>query len=86
MPLNIAIRKVTNVGSEDVPEITKAEIRAALSKMSNSKSPGEADIVEIVKEHLLRTWSYSSSLNFLISVQKNAEYRKNGKRYDRFIT
>lgn len=43
-------RKITNVGSEDVPEITEAEIQFALSKMHNGKAPGEDDIiVEMVK-------------------------------------
>ncbi|CAB3241588.1 unnamed protein product [Arctia plantaginis] len=40
-----------NVGSEDVPEITKAEIRTALDMMSNGKALDEDDvIIEMVKE------------------------------------
>ena len=34
-------KNILNVGSEDIPEITIAEIRAALKQMKNRKSPGE---------------------------------------------
>ena len=35
---------VCNVGSEEIPDITREEIRAALRQMKNRKSPGEDKI------------------------------------------
>ena len=38
-------RKVQNVGSEDIPDISTEEINYALKKMKNHKAPGEDSIV-----------------------------------------
>lgn len=50
-PIDVVKRKVMNVGSEDVPEITTSEVEYALRKMKNGKSPGSDNIViEMVKD------------------------------------
>lgn len=36
--------KVTNQGSDDIPEITLLKIRRALSDMKNNKAPGKYEI------------------------------------------
>lgn len=40
-----ATLRVMNVGSEDVPDITKAEIYNALKKMKNNKASGKDGII-----------------------------------------
>lgn len=35
---------ICNVGSEDVPEISRVEVKAALKQLKNRKSPGEDKI------------------------------------------
>lgn len=44
------MEKILNVGSEDMPYITKEEIRNALSEIKNGNCPGEDIIMtEIIK-------------------------------------
>lgn len=42
---NVNIPKVLNQGSEDLPDVTVAEIKKALLQMKNNKSPGDDGIV-----------------------------------------
>jgi len=40
-----------NVGSEELPDVTEEEVKAALNEMKNKKSPGDDDIpIEAIKE------------------------------------
>ncbi|KAL0810833.1 hypothetical protein ABMA28_010143 [Loxostege sticticalis] len=49
-PDTMVSKRVTNVGSEDVPEITDSEIETALSRMKNGKAAGSDNVlVEMVK-------------------------------------
>lgn len=42
---------IMNVGSEEMPEITEEEVKAALKEMKNKKAPGDDDIpIEAIKE------------------------------------
>src|ERR1700761_844966 len=40
-----------NVGSEELPDVTEEEVKAALNEMKNKKAPGDDDIpIEAIKE------------------------------------
>lgn len=57
-PSNLSRSKIVNMGSEEIPDINREEIRYALSRVKNGKSGGEDGILpEMLKEgddHLLK--------------------------------
>lgn len=60
-PSNIINRSITNIGSEDVPEITKIQIKTALNQTSTGRSPGK-DLCANVKG------SEATVIGFLLDV------------------
>ncbi|KAL3282662.1 hypothetical protein HHI36_005837, partial [Cryptolaemus montrouzieri] len=44
------IDKVLHVDSEDLPEVTRCEVTAAINQMKSTKSPGEDRVTEMLKK------------------------------------
>lgn len=49
---NDRIVLVRNIGSEDIPEITKEEVRNSINYMQNRRAPGEDGIIIEIIENL----------------------------------